>query len=114
MHPNLAERFTPIFEAISVIQNALADKRLEDFKDDQFLRLAGERAVGIVSETSRLIPEEIKAQRSDIDWPRLAGLGHYLREHYYEIEPQWVWEVVFLDLPPLKEFAARIITQAAR
>jgi uncharacterized protein with HEPN domain len=65
----------------------------------QLLRLASERAVGIAGETSRLAPEDMGARRSDIDWPGLADFGQHPRDHYYEIEPQWVWEVVFLDLP---------------
>lgn len=112
MPSNLADRFVPILDAIRIVQDMLADKRFEDFRKDQILRLASERAIGIVSETSRRIPADAKRQQPDIDWPRLARLGKYLRKHYYEIEPRWLWEVAARDLPPLKAIAERIIRES--
>jgi uncharacterized protein with HEPN domain len=87
MHPNLAERLTPILEAINVIQNALADKKFDDFRDDQVLRLASERGIGIVRETARLLPEDIRRNA-----PILIGR---------------VW-------PPLTNICAIIITKSSR
>ncbi len=112
MPPTLADRLAHILTAIDAIQTALANKSLEDLKDDLFLRLAIERAFEIISEASRNIPGDVKAQQLQIDWLRLADFGNRLRHAYHRIDPNLLWLFAERDLPPLKAFVERVIRES--
>jgi uncharacterized protein with HEPN domain len=92
--------------------NSACNKSLEDLKDDLFLRLAIERAFEIISEASRNIPGDVKAQQLQIDWLRLADFGNRLRHAYHRIDPNLLWLFAERDLPPLKAFVERVIRES--
>jgi len=76
------------------------------------LRLAVERAFEIISEASRRIPDDVKAQQKAIDWRRMADFGNVLRHAYHRVDPQMLLTFATRDLPPLKAFAERIIRES--
>jgi uncharacterized protein with HEPN domain len=78
MPPTLADRLVHILEAINTIQKLLAERTFEDFANDLLARLAVERSFEIISEASRRIPDDIKAQQRTINWRGLADLGNLL------------------------------------
>lgn len=109
MPPTLADRLIHILEAVDAIQNLLTGKTREQFAGDLALRLAIERAFEIVSEASRRIPQELKAQHPQVDWRGMADLGNVLRHTYHRIDANRLWEIALRDLLPLKAVAQRLI-----
>ena len=112
MPPTLADRLGHILEAINTIQKVLAERTLENFENDLLARLAVERSFEIISEASRRIPDDIKAQQQPINWWGLADLGNVLRHAYHRIDTRTLWNHAARDLPPLKTFAERIIRES--
>ena len=55
-----------IFQTIGLIETALASRTREDFGNDDILRLAIQRAIEIISEASRHIPDELLRRTPDI------------------------------------------------
>ena len=51
-------RLRDMLEAIDAVADMIADVRLEDFRHDYKLRRAVERCVEIVSEASRMSPDD--------------------------------------------------------
>ena len=111
MPPTAADRLTHVLTAIEAIQKALADKRLDDLTHDLMLRLAVERALEIICEASRRIPDKLKADASDINWRGMVDFGNELRHAYHRVNPELLWEIVHRDLPALKAFAERVIAE---
>jgi len=112
MPPTLADRLVHILAAIeTTIQNALANKSVEDLTGDLMLRLAVERSFEIICEASRRIPDDVKAQQATIDWRAMLDFGNRLRHAYHRIEPSILWEITQRDLPPLRSFAEHVISQ---
>ena len=109
MPPTLADRVRHILEAILHIERALAGIGYEQFAGDLFLRLAIERLLEIISEASRKIPAEVKAEEPDIAGQKMADLGNRLRHAYHQIEPEILWRIAREDLTPLKRFVDRIV-----
>ncbi len=109
MPPTLADRVRHILEAILHIERALAEIDYQQFADDLFLRLAIERLLEIISEASRKIPTDIKAEAPDIAWQKMGDLGNRLRHAYHRIEPEILWRIARDDLAPLKRFVDRIV-----
>jgi uncharacterized protein with HEPN domain len=74
--------------------------------------LAIERALEIICEASRRVPDKLKGQHSDIDWRGMVDFGNELRHAYHRVDPTTLWEIVHRDLPPLKTFAERVIRES--
>lgn len=102
--PVLAE----ILEAIEGIETHTAGKTLADFERDWLLRLAVQRALEIISEACRHIPDELLLSVPDIPWKKIRGIGNILRHEYHKIVDEVVWVVVTENIRPLRAAIERI------
>jgi uncharacterized protein with HEPN domain len=91
-----------IIETIERVQTKMADKNFAEFEADWELRFIVQRAIEIISEATRRIPDELKAIRPEIRWSSIAGIGNVLRHEYHAISNKVVWDVVQAELAPLK------------
>jgi uncharacterized protein with HEPN domain len=66
---------------------------LEDFVRDRKTVYAMTRALEIISEAARRLPENFKANHPAVDWPAVAAEGNFYR-HEYEIQ---AYASVWLD-----------------
>ena len=96
--PILQEMIT----AIDGIQAAVAGKTFADFQKDWLLRHGVQRAIEIISEASRHLPNQLKAMHPNIRWRSIAGIGNVLRHEYHAISDRVIWKVIKAELPPLK------------
>jgi uncharacterized protein with HEPN domain len=96
--PVLAE----ILEAIEGIETHTAGKSLADFQRDWLLRLAVQRALEIISEASRHLPDELLSHAPDVPWKKIRGIGNVLRHDYHKIADDVIWVVVVENMGPLK------------
>ena len=91
-----------ILETIERVQWKTRDKAFVEFVSDWELQFIVQRAIEIISEASRRIPDELKATRPEIEWRSIAGIGSVLRHEYHTISDKVIWDVVHADLPLLK------------
>jgi uncharacterized protein with HEPN domain len=49
-------------------------------------RRAAERAIEIISEASRHLPEEMRASAPEVPWREIAAIGNVLRHAYHRID----------------------------
>src|SRR3984957_3264613 len=61
-----------------------------------------ERALLIVSEASRAIPDSFKEKHADIRWIGVRDIGNVLRHQYASLSPSLIWNVVRDELPRLR------------
>lgn len=95
-------RIRDILETIDELERATAGKTFEDFERDWLLRKAAERAVEIISEASRRLPDDLKARHPYPRWREVAGIGNILRHEYHRVEDQIVWSVIQDELRDLR------------
>lgn len=74
-----------ILDMIARVQEKLSDKTFEEFQADWELRFIIERAIEIISEASRRLPDELKATHPEIPWRSVAGIGSVLRHDYHTV-----------------------------
>ena len=102
----MARKISPILHeivtAIDGIQGAIAGKTFADFQEDWLLRHGAQRAIEIISEASRHVPDHLKAMHPNIRWRSIAGIGNVLRHEYHAIFDQVIWKVIPDERPPLK------------
>jgi uncharacterized protein with HEPN domain len=91
-----------ILETIERIQWKTRGKTFAEFADDWELRFIVQRAIEIISEASRRLPERAKAIRPEIEWRSISGIGSVLRHEYHTISDKVIWNVVQVELPLLK------------
>ncbi len=91
-----------ILEAIERVQGIARGKTLADFEQSWELRWLVQRAIEIISEASRAIPDELKNTRPEIPWSRVRGIGNVLRHEYQGLSDPIIWRVVTDELPALK------------
>jgi uncharacterized protein with HEPN domain len=79
-------RLEHILEAIREIEGFASGKTLQDYLSQGWLRFATQRGIEIVSEASRRIPGDLKAQHGEIPWADIAGIGNILRHGYDSLD----------------------------
>lgn len=74
-----------------------------------FFQLGVERALEIISEAVRQLPEELVAAQPDIRWPNVRAFGDLIRREYWRVDPKIGWRIVADDLPPLRAAIADLL-----
>jgi len=82
--------------------------------DEQIKRYATERALEIISEASRHIPDSMKSQERDIPWINIAAFGNVARHGYDQLVGETLDDAVRHDLPILKAACERLYAQVKR
>ena len=90
-----------LLDTIARVEAKTTGKTFADFQADWELRFIVQRAIEIISEASRRLPDEIKATRPEIRWRSIAGIGNVLRHEYHAISDKVIWDVVQDELEPL-------------
>lgn len=98
-----ALRIHDMLESIRGIEKAIAGKTLTHYKRSWVLRSALERGIEVISEASRHLPAEMKAEHDKVRWKDIAGIGNILRHEYQRVDSQIIWNAVKDDLPVLKK-----------
>ena len=94
---------THMLEAISNIREDTGDGENTAFDNDRRLRQLVERNLEIISEASRRIPEQYKADHPEIPWRQVQDIGNILRHEYQRINADELRLVIEYDLDPLEE-----------
>jgi uncharacterized protein with HEPN domain len=85
--------------AIDRIAEETATLTFEQFAENWRARYVVERALPIVSEASRAIPESFKENHADIRWIGVRDIGNVIRHQYASLSPSLIWNVVPDELP---------------
>ena len=75
-----------ILDAIADLRSILGERAVEEIAADRTRRYAAERCVEIISEASRRIPEDWKAEYPSVPWIEIAAIGNILRHHYEDVD----------------------------
>ena len=100
---NPAQRLQDIIENIDAIQSFAAGMEFVDFARDRKTVYAVTRALEIISEASRRLPEDLRARHSNIDWPAVAAAGNVYRHEYEVVDNALVWHTIQNSLAGLRE-----------
>jgi uncharacterized protein with HEPN domain len=101
MERRVGHIISDLLETIERVETKTYGRTFAEFENDWELKFV-QRAIEIISEASRRLPEEFKATRPEIEWRSIAGIGNVLRHEYHTISDKVIWDVVRLELPALK------------
>jgi len=89
----------------------------ELFADDERTQFAAIRALEIVGEAARGVPDNVRVLAPEIPWARVIGMRNILAHDYMGTNPRVVFDTVRLFLPDLiirLEALAAVIDRAPR
>ena len=96
---SIRPRLLDILQSIDIVKGAVAVRDYASFQADLILRFAVERAIEIVSEAVRHIPEADRAGHTEVPWRNIMAIGNKLRHEYQRIDPDIIWEIAQVYLP---------------
>jgi uncharacterized protein with HEPN domain len=73
----------------------------DHFFEDEKTSYAVVRALEIIGEAARLVPEDVRATIPELQWREISAMRNKLTHEYFGINMKVVWRTVHDDLPPL-------------
>jgi uncharacterized protein with HEPN domain len=74
----------------------------ERFERDDKTVYAVVRALEIIGEAAKKIPDEIRSQYPSVNWKKMAGMRDRIVHEYFGVNLKIVWETIQVDIPSLK------------
>jgi uncharacterized protein with HEPN domain len=105
---SLLPRLNDIVRNIDFIAGAIVGKTAVDVETDMMLRLAIERAIEIVSEAVRHIPEEELLDFPEVPWRNIRAIGNKLRHEYDRLDADIIWDIASRHILELRPFIEKI------
>jgi uncharacterized protein with HEPN domain len=91
-----------ILDEIGYISSQLQGRDFDAFIQDATLKRAFVRSLEIIGEAAKQIPEDVRAQRPDIEWRKVTGMRDRLIHGYFGVDYAIVWDVATTKIQPLR------------
>ena|SRR5260221_457765 len=101
-----AQRLKDIVDNIDAIRAFTAGMTVDGFVRDRKTVYAVTRALEIISESSRRLPDDFKASNLSIDWPAVAAAGNVYRHEYELVDDALLWHTVQHGLEQLRHVSS--------
>ena len=95
-------RLQHILEAIHAIENYTNGVTQADFAGNPMRFDATVRQLEIIGEACNRLSQPILDENTDIPWAKIIGLRNMLIHEYFGIDDFTIWNVVNINIPPLK------------
>ncbi len=99
-----------IINEISLIENFVKGMTFEQFLEDEKTSYAVIRALEIIGEASKKIPEQVRLVYQEIPWREMSGMRDKLIHDYFGVNLEVVWKTVQEDLKGLIEKLQEILS----
>ena len=97
-----------ILSAIEKAEMFVQEMSYENFKNDEKTLFAVIRALEIIDEAAKHIPDEVRRNYPDIPWKDMAGMRDVLIHDYIVVDIETVWMTVKEKIPRIKPFIKRM------
>jgi uncharacterized protein with HEPN domain len=109
MRKNDAVFLHHIQDAIIQVETYADDLSYAQFSGDRLVQDGVIRQLEIIGEACRNLSDELRAQHPDVPWRQIIGLRNRLIHAYANISLGIIWDIVQVDIPPLKAEVTRLL-----
>ena len=103
-----------IREAAQAARSFVEGMDREAFVADRKTVFAVVRALEIVGEAAKRVPEPLRKRYPDVPWRAMAGIRDKLIHDYMSVNLEVVWKTVIEDLPALLPLLQRVLDDLPR
>ncbi len=100
-----------ILDNIEAIEKFTENFEVNSFIKDKKTAYATVRAIEIIGEAAKNVPQSFKKEHKDIEWKKIAGTRDKLIHEYFGINLKLCFKIVKEDMPDLKEKILKIIKE---
>jgi len=86
----------------------------EEFAHDEKTLFAVVRAIEIIGEAVKNIPEDVRKKYPEIPWKGMAGMRDKVIHGYFGVDAKVVWDTVKRRIPELKPLFERMLDELER
>lgn len=109
MKRTFADYIEDVLDSIKLIEQFTENLNYEEFFRDKKTSYAVIRAIEIIGEAVKNIPDEIKAELPHIPWHKMSGMRNKIAHEYFGISLKIVWNVAKKELPIIKDDIALLM-----
>lgn len=106
---DIADYLEDALTAMEKAERFVNDMSYGQFAEDDKTVFAVVRALEIIGEAVKHIPQDFRRQFSDIPWRDAAGMRDVLIHEYFGIDLETVWRTVKEDIPELKRLVSEVL-----
>ena len=100
---DLRDYIEDILSEIAKIENFSSPiKDIEDFKKNEMAFYATMRALEIIGEAIKHIPDDVRVRYPQIPWRKISGMRDVLIHDYFGIDIEVVWKTIKERMPEVK------------
>lgn len=98
-----------LLDAMDKAQSFVTGMDYETFKDDDKTLFAVVRALEIVGEAVKHIPDSVREKNHEIPWKDMAGMRDVLIHDYFGVDAQTVWLTAAEKIPQVKPMIEKML-----
>lgn len=102
-----------IIESITDIETFSSSLTWEQFQRSKKDQLAIIKSLEIIGEAVKNLEEGLKDQHSGIPWRQIASFRDILIHEYFQVDLEFVWNVIHKHVPELKQDIQDILSKLA-
>ena len=90
-----------MLDAARSIRRFTADTSLDQYQQNEVMKLAVERQLEVIGEAARRVSDTFKQAHPEIPWQPIIAQRHVLAHEYGEVNHIRIWRVVTTHIPAL-------------
>ena len=98
-----------IIDAMKAAGSFIENMSYDEFINDQKTVYASIRAIQIIGEAAKKVPEAVRVKYPRIPWREMAGMRDKVTHEYFGVQMRVLWNTLNDDIPPLIDEMCRIL-----